>query len=112
MRHIYNPLRRRKIDKFTCSAIVFFISAIFHEYIISGALGYLNYWAFIAMFTNFPVSIMQEWIKRQKAIGFLNNQSQLLNVSFWVSFCFLGQPLCMMLYFYNYYKKYEIPITP
>lgn len=70
MRHIYNPLRRRKIDKVVCSGIVFFISAVFHEYVISGALGYMNYWAFIAMFANFPVSVMQGFIKQQKVIKY------------------------------------------
>lgn len=66
MRHVYNPLRRRKIDKVTCSGIVFFISAIFHEYVISGALGYTQYWSFIAMFSNFPVSLFQEYLKKIK----------------------------------------------
>jgi hypothetical protein len=66
MRHIYNPLRRRKMDKFFCSAIVFFVSAVFHEYVISGALGYMNYWAFFAMFANFPISVLQEMIKKVK----------------------------------------------
>jgi len=67
IRHIYNPLRRRNIGKLTASGVVFFVSAVFHEYIISGALGYLNYWAFLAMFLNFPVSIFQEMIKGIKA---------------------------------------------
>jgi len=50
----------------TSGGIVFFVSAIFHEYVISGALGYTSYWAFIAMFANFPVSIMQEYMKTIK----------------------------------------------
>jgi len=45
------------------SAVVFFISAFFHEYIISGALGYLNYWAFIAIFSNNPIQISMTIIK-------------------------------------------------
>ncbi len=88
--------------------MVFFVSAVFHEYVISGALGYTNYWAFIAMFANWPISIFQEMMKKIKSI---NKQSQMLNVQFWLSFCFFGQPLCVMLYFYNYYKRYEFPIS-
>jgi len=72
MRHVYNPLRRRKYDKFTCSAVVWIVSAIFHEYIISGAVGYVNFWAFLAMFANFPVGIMQEWMKKHKVTTIYN----------------------------------------
>ena len=35
LRHVYFPLRRRKVPRFTCLIIVFVISAIFHEYIVS-----------------------------------------------------------------------------
>jgi diacylglycerol O-acyltransferase-1 len=92
----------------TCGAVVFFVSAVFHEYVISGALGYLNYWAFVAMFANFPISLIQEFMK--KKVKFIDSQSQLLNVVFWITFCFLGQPLCCLLYFYNYYKENELNI--
>lgn len=34
MRHIYNPLRRRNINKLWAGCMVFFISAVFHEYIV------------------------------------------------------------------------------
>ena len=69
----------------TCGAVVFFVSAVFHEYVISGALGFVSYWAFIAMFANFPVSLLQEIMKNSK---FINKRSQILNVFFWFSFCF------------------------
>jgi len=59
-------LRRRKVDKVTSGGIVFFVSAVLHEYVISGALGFTSYWAFIAMFANFPISLMQEYMKSFK----------------------------------------------
>ncbi len=70
MRHVYNPLRRRGVDKMISGAVVFFISAVFHEYLISGALGKVYYWAFWAMFANFPISIIQEKMKHMKVIFF------------------------------------------
>jgi diacylglycerol O-acyltransferase-1 len=70
MRHIYNPLRRRGVDKMISGAIVFFISAFFHEYLISGALGKLYYWSFLAMFANFPIAALQEKLKHMKVILF------------------------------------------
>ena len=66
MRHIYNPLRRQGMSKFTNAMATFFVSAIFHEYIISGALGICSYYAFLAMFMNFPVCLAQEYLKKSK----------------------------------------------
>jgi hypothetical protein len=33
--------------------------------------------------------------------------SQIGNVIFWISFCFLGQPIGLVLYYYLYTKKTE-----
>jgi diacylglycerol O-acyltransferase-1 len=68
MRHIFNPLRRRGYSKFYNILITFFVSAIFHEYIVSGALGIISYYAFLAMFMNFPVCIAQEFIKHSRVL--------------------------------------------
>lgn len=103
MRHIYNPLRRRRVSKLLSGGFVYFISAVFHEYIISGGLGKLHFSAFLAMFGNFPTVLVQEYLKKLKIIS---NSSHTLNVLFWISFCFLGQPLCFVLYFYSYYKDH------
>jgi diacylglycerol O-acyltransferase 1 len=102
MRHIYNPLRRKKIHRFLCGFIVFFVSAVFHEYIISGALGGLHYSAFIAMLANWPASLIQELLRKSKKI---NRDTVVHNVMFWISFVFLGQPLCFILYFKSYYAE-------
>lgn len=100
MRHVYNPLRRRKINRLFCGFFTFFLSAVFHEYIISGALGKIHYAAFLAMMLNFPAAVFQEIIKKAYNMG----QSTFNNVMFWISFCFLGQPLCIVLYLYSYYS--------
>lgn len=102
MRHIYNPLRRKKIHRAVCGFIVFFISALFHEYIISGALGRLHFSAFVAMLANYPASVIQEILRKSNKI---NKNTVLHNVFFWISFCFLGQPLCFILYFKSYYAE-------
>ena len=68
MRHIYNPLRRRGYSKFYNGLVTFFVSAVFHEYIVSGALGIVSYYAFLAMFMNFPVCIAQEFIKHSRVL--------------------------------------------
>lgn len=48
-RHVYLPLRRRGVKKEIRLLIVFTISAIGHEYIVSGACRIVSYWAFLAM---------------------------------------------------------------
>jgi len=103
MRHIYNPIRRKKIPKFIAGLVVWIVSAIFHEYIISGALAKIHYSAFFAMMANFPVQIFQELLKNFKLVS---DRSTILNVFFWISFCFLGQPLCILLYCYSYYSDH------
>lgn len=100
MRHIYNPLRRKKVSKFLSGFFVFFISAVFHEYLISGALGKLHISAFVAMMLNFPASIIQEPLKKAQ-----KSPTVMHNISFWISFVFLGQPLCIIIYFYSYYTQ-------
>lgn len=49
IRHLYNPLLKRGYTKVTSSFIVFFVSAFFHEWIVSGALGFVSIHAFMAM---------------------------------------------------------------
>ena len=102
MRHVYNPLRRRGLNRFWCVGITFFVSGLLHEYVCSGALGVVNYWAFIGIFVNFPVTMIQNYIREQKKFSFIKN-SQMWNVFFWISFCFVGQPLLFLIYSYQYY---------
>lgn len=102
MRHVYNPIRRKKINKFLCMALVFLFSALFHEYLISGALGKVHYSSFWAMFLNFPISLIQQTLKKFKLV---REDTVIHNIFFWISFCFLGQPLIILLYFQSYYKE-------
>jgi diacylglycerol O-acyltransferase-1 len=58
MRHIYYPMRRRKYSGQTALLVSFFISAIFHEYIMIGILGTVNGLAFTGMIVNVPFMIL------------------------------------------------------
>jgi diacylglycerol O-acyltransferase-1 len=49
MRHIYFPLLKRNFRKDFAYILVFAVSAICHEYIISASVGVIEYWAFGAM---------------------------------------------------------------
>lgn len=78
--------------------IVFFVSAVAHEYLVSVPLGFVSYWAFLAMLMQAPVIFVQK--KLDKILRIEN--SELSNVSFWVFFCIIGQPLVVFIYYAMY----------
>lgn len=55
IRHAYYPLRRRKFSSTNCLLITFFLSAVFHEYIMAGILSSVNFIAFTIMMANVPL---------------------------------------------------------
>jgi diacylglycerol O-acyltransferase-1 len=93
-RHVYNPLVSRGLPKPFSMFCVFTVSAIGHEYIVSGACHMLSYYAFLAMMFQIPLIIVTDIFKK-----FLE-KSQLGNVIFWLSFCIVGQPLAVIVYSY------------
>lgn len=48
-RHLYMPLVVRGYGKLVASGAVFFVSAFFHEYLVSVPLRMFNLWAFFGM---------------------------------------------------------------
>lgn len=85
----------------TANLIVFFVSAVAHEYLVSVPLGFLSYWAFLAMLMQAPAIFIQK--KLDKLLRIEN--SELSNVSFWIFFCIVGQPLVVFIY-YSMYTDY------
>eukprot|EP01016_Furgasonia_blochmanni_P032796 TRINITY_DN3386_c0_g1_i11.p2 TRINITY_DN3386_c0_g1~~TRINITY_DN3386_c0_g1_i11.p2 ORF type:complete len:155 (-),score=19.04 TRINITY_DN3386_c0_g1_i11:91-555(-) len=99
MRHVYYPLLRKGVSKSAAMLIVFLISALGHEYLVSGSLCVVSFWAFGAMMSQVPIMIIQK-----KTEKFLKS-SQLGNVFFWIMFCFIGQPTCFYVYYYLYITR-------
>lgn len=102
IRHVYNPLQQKGYSKLSANMIVFFISAVLHEYAVSVPLKLVTWWAFLAMLSQIPVMVIQ---KKFGKILMITN-SELGNVSFWVFFCFVGQPIVVFIY-YALYMKYN-----
>ena len=82
--------------------MVFFTSALAHEYLVNVPLGVTSYYAFLAMMMQAPVIILE---KKLSKVLMLQN-SELGNVSFWLFFCFLGQPTCLFIYYSLYMKAH------
>ena len=108
IRHVYNPLLKAGYHKITANLIVFFISAVAHEYVVSVPLGLLSYYAFLAMLLQAPTILIQKKIDKLLKL----ENSELGNASFWIFFCFIGQPLVVTIYYSIYMNNHPEYLTP
>ena len=84
-RHIYLPMIRRGFSKTASMFVVFILSAILHEYLVYGLIGYVSFIGFNAMAIQLPFIVIQE--KYKHILG-----GNVGNFFFWIVFCVLGQP--------------------
>jgi len=94
VRHIYIPLVDIGYSKSTASIVVFFISAFFHEYLVSVPLKTFKVWAFLGMMSQIPLSFLSTFL--EKNVG-----ERWGNIMVWASLI-LGQPLCIMVYYHDF----------
>lgn len=92
LRHIYIPLIRHGYSKGFSEIIVFLFSAAFHELLISVPLHTFKLYFFFGMLIQIPSTYMGNYLKGT-TIG---------NLIFWLSFCFLGQPIGVLLYSFDF----------
>ena len=64
-RHIYIPLKAKNVLPMVSMIVVFFLSAVEHEYLIGGACHILTYWSFLGMFSQVPIVIAMEMVKKK-----------------------------------------------
>lgn len=100
MKHIHVPLVRAGMSRMFAGICVFFVSAIFHELLVSVPVHTFRFWAFMGFMGNIPLIIITRKFLQGSQIG---------NVIFWISFCFLGQPLAIVLYYGDYATRYNTP---
>ncbi|XP_043287985.1 diacylglycerol O-acyltransferase 1 [Venturia canescens] len=94
VRHLYIPIVEMGYGKNTASVTVFFISAFFHEYLVSVPLKTFKVWAFLGMMGQIPLSMVSKVVER-------NFGSRWGNIVVWSSLI-IGQPLCIMVYYHDY----------
>ncbi|XP_055376424.1 diacylglycerol O-acyltransferase 1 [Condylostylus longicornis] len=94
VRHLYIPVVEMGYSSRQASIIVFFISAFFHEYLVSVPLNTFKIWAFMGMMGQIPLSAISKFM--QKNFG-----PRWGNIVVWASII-LGQPLCIMMYYHDY----------
>ncbi|XP_066911181.1 diacylglycerol O-acyltransferase 1-like [Clytia hemisphaerica] len=94
-RHVYEPMLRNNYSKIQASLSVFFISAFFHEYVVSVPLRMLKPYAFLAMLMQVPLAIMTSFMKNPWG-----------NFVVWLSLI-IGQPLAIMMYYHDYLVEHH-----
>ncbi|XP_033112255.1 diacylglycerol O-acyltransferase 1-like [Anneissia japonica] len=99
-RHIYAPMRRRGYSAIQAAIAVFLLSAIFHEYLVSVPLHMFRLWAFAGMMAQVPF----QYITSQFFHGAYGNSAV------WISLI-IGQPVCVLMYFHDYYVINMIATT-
>lgn len=98
-RHVYVPLRRDKYSSLSAMAFTFFLSAVLHEVIIGIPTKIIQGWAFGGMVFQLPLILITGFWHKKKP------ESSLGNYFFWLSFCIVGQPMSVLLYYYAYNTK-------
>ena len=101
VRHVYFPSVRAGLSKKTATFVVFLFSAILHEVLISVPCHMIRVHSFLAMMGQLPLIFLTKMIDR-KYPG-----SSIGNVIFWISFCFVGQPMAMLLYTIDYWEAHH-----
>lgn len=80
--------------------IVFLVSAVLHELALSAPLQVTRSWALLGMLAQVPLVILTMVLPRAlRRVGATEEVIFLVgNAALWISFCFVGQPLCLILY--------------
>ncbi|KAH7650079.1 diacylglycerol acyltransferase 1-related enzyme [Cryptosporidium bovis] len=93
-RHIFKPLRKKGFSGSFAGLLVFTFSALIHEYLVVVPLniGWTG-WVVLAFVLQVPLSswTQSSYIQKRETVG---------NVLFWITFCFCGQPIAVLLYYY------------
>uniref|UniRef100_A0A3P9IDK0 Diacylglycerol O-acyltransferase 1 n=1 Tax=Oryzias latipes TaxID=8090 RepID=A0A3P9IDK0_ORYLA len=92
LRHFYKPLLRKGFSKIASQSAVFFLSAFFHEYLVSVPLRMFRLWAFTGMMAQLPLA----WFVGRFLRGNYGN------AAVWISII-IGQPFAVLMYVHDYY---------
>ncbi|THU48278.1 hypothetical protein C4D60_Mb09t24550 [Musa balbisiana] len=95
IRHIYFPCLQNGLPKGVALMICFFLSAIFHEICVAVPCQIFKFWAFIGIMFQIPLIVLTKYLQNK----FKN--TTVGNMIFWLFFCILGQPMCILLYYHD-----------
>lgn len=96
VRHAYFPSLRLGVSRSGATFIVFLISAIVHEILISVPFHMIRPWSFLGMMMQIPLVMITKYLTRRYP------GSSIGNIIFWITFCMVGQPMAILLYTIDY----------
>ncbi|CAK0890637.1 unnamed protein product [Prorocentrum cordatum] len=96
LRHLFFPCLNMGLGKDLSVGMVFFVSAVLHELMVSIPCHTFRLWAFLGMMMQLPLVWLTDFLDRRLKGSLIGN------FVFWISFCFTGQPLCIMLYYFDF----------
>lgn len=100
-RHVYIPLRSRGYSPFFSSFVIFGLSALGHEYLVAVSTHLTLGWALGAMLTQVPLIVFTRWYLS------IFPKSSFGNYFFWITFCILGMPMCVLFYYRAWIQRYS-----
>lgn len=101
-RHIYAPMVGRGLSPPLAQLITFLFSGLLHELLIGVPTHNILGIAFFGMVGQIPLIYMTDPLSRMKG----PNGKLAGNLIFWLTFCFLGQPIAALAYFFAWQAKY------
>jgi len=102
VRHVYFPVMRMGFGKNIATFWVFFVSAVLHELVISVPFKMVRLYAFLGMMGQIPLIFFTKSLGKK-----MGEDSQVGNYFFWLAFCIFGQPMAIMMYYFDYYRQYS-----
>lgn len=96
LRHVYFPAVRAGLSRFWAVIATFFVSAVFHELLLGVPLHMVRLWAFLGIMFQVPLIMVTEQLRKKL------QRDELGNYIFWISFCIVGQPVSVLLYYHDY----------
>jgi diacylglycerol O-acyltransferase-1 len=106
-RHVYLTLFiNHKTSRFFSILVVFTISALLHEILIGIPTHNLNGIAFMGMMGQIPLILFTNWLAYIRKTLFPSHKDffdTIGNLIFWISFTIVGQPACILIYYFHWY---------
>ena len=98
VRHVYFPCYRCGLSKTAATFVVFLVSAILHEVLVSVPFHMVRFHSFLGMLGQLPLVAVTKKIEK------IWPGSSIGNVIFWIIFCVVGQPMAVLLYTIDYWN--------
>jgi diacylglycerol O-acyltransferase 1 len=108
-RHVYRPLIAHHTPPLVAVICVFTVSALLHEVLVGIPTHNMVGFAFAGMMAQIPLILMTNVVNKVRSNFFDEGLDHIFdtigNTIFWGSFTVLGQPACIVLYYYIWNKS-------